>query len=303
VSESEGPRRFDIPVDGGILAVYEFGAGTDAPPVIAAHGITSNSFSWRAVARALQGRARLIALDLRGRGASRELAPPYGTSAHAQDVLAVLDALALDRAVLIGHSLGGYIVARVGAERPDRVAQLVLVDGGLTAPGAQDVDPQAFADALLGPALARLRMTFATPQAYYDWWRAHPALSDGQVADDDLVAYADHDLVGSEPELRSGVNEEAVRADAGELALLGTFAHRLELPARLLCAPRGLQNEPNPMQPIEMVEAWAADDSERRRALLVPDVNHYTITMSQAGAAFVADQIADAVAAALTRSA
>ena len=56
-------------------------------------------------------------------------------------------------------------------------------------------------------------------------------------------------------------------------------------------------DDPNPMQPLALVEHWAAGDPQRRRAIPVPDVNHYTIAWGAHGAAMVADAIAAAVTA------
>jgi hypothetical protein len=115
------------------------------------------------------------------------------------------------------------------------------------------------------------------------------------VADEDLLAYADHDLVGYEPELRSSVSEAAVRGDAADLFEMGEPAHRLEVPTTLMCAPRGLLDDPNPMQPLELVEAWAAEAPAQRLAIQVPDINHYTIVLGR-GAATVAGTIISALA-------
>jgi pimeloyl-ACP methyl ester carboxylesterase len=284
----EGP--LEVEVDGGRLATYRFGGAE--PAVLAVHGITSSSRAWVAVARRLQGKCSLVAPDLRGRGRSNELTGPYGVEAYVRDLLAVLDAYGIDRCLVVGHSLGAYILARLAADHPKRVRGAVLVDGGLTIPGIDGADPQAFIEAFLGPTLARLKLTFPTREAYHDWWRSHPALAGkDEVADADLAAYADHDLVGKAPELRSAVREEAVRTDAGELFEIGEPAHRLTVPATLLCAARGLIDDPNPMQPLELVEAWAAEDPDRRRAVLVPDVNHYTITLGAAGAEAVSSAV------------
>jgi pimeloyl-ACP methyl ester carboxylesterase len=285
--------RLDVDVPGGRLAAFRFGAArADAPAVLAVHGITANSHAWRPVARALGDRAALIAPDLRGRARSSELPGPYGMAAYVADLLALLDRLDLQRSVVVGHSLGAYAVARLAADHPARVRAAVLVDGGLTIPGIEDVDPQAFIEAFLGPAVARLRMRFKSHDAYHDWWRAHPAMAGSDVADADLVAYADHDLVGEAPELHSSVSQETVRADAAELFEIGAAAHRMRVRASLLCAPRGLQNDPNPMQPLPLAREWAEEAPEQRRALLVDGVNHYTITLGAAGAAAVADVIA-----------
>jgi pimeloyl-ACP methyl ester carboxylesterase len=128
--------RIDVPVRGGSLAAFRFGApDPDATLVLAAHGITANSRSWLPVARALDGRAQLIAPDLRGRGESRSLPEPFGMAAHAADLVAVLDHVGAERAVLAGHSMGAYVAARVGADHPNRLEAAVLVDGGLVLPG------------------------------------------------------------------------------------------------------------------------------------------------------------------------
>lgn len=288
--------RFDIPVSGGSLALFRLGTGPGAAePVIAVHGITANSHAWLAVDRALEGRAALLAVDLRGRGASSGLPGPYGMEAYARDLLAVLDACDLERAVLVGHSLGAYAVARLAADHPERVRAAVLVDGGLTNPAIADVDPEPFLAAFLGPALARLELTFVDREAYHAWWRAHPALAGSDVADSDLVAYADHDLGGSAPELHSTVAKDAVRADAHELFEMGKPAHRLAVPVEMLRAPRGLQDEPTPMIAPELAAAWAAEAPAQRRVTDVPDVNHYTLVMGRAGARAVAQAIVRAL--------
>lgn len=292
-------ERIDVAVDGGSLAAFRLAAATGrdgAEHVLAVHGTTANSQAWLAVARQLAGRAEILAPDIRGRGRSNGLGPPYGMAAHARDMLAVLDHFGLERAVVAGHSLGAYIVARVAAQHPERVRALVLVDGGLTIPGLDVDDPQAVLAAVLGPALARLKMTFPTRQAYRDWWRRHPAFAGSDVSDEDLIAYADHDLVGEEPHLQSAVNEDSVRADAGELLRWGEAANQLTVSARLLCAPRGMLNDPNPIQPLAVARAWAAKSPGLRGATQVPGVNHYTIVMGNSGAKVVADAVADALA-------
>ncbi|MGI8430153.1 MAG: alpha/beta fold hydrolase [Solirubrobacteraceae bacterium] len=295
MAEALTTQRLDLKVAGGTLAAFRFGGlRVGGPTVVAAHGITSSSRAWSAVARALSGRATLVAPDLRGRGASSELPGPFGLATHVADLLALLDDLSLDRAVLVGHSLGAYIVARLAVEHPERVSSVVLIDGGLTIPGLERANPQAFIEAFLGPALARLTLSFPDREAYRDWWRAHPAFAAGDVADSDLVAYADHDLVGEPPRLRSSVCAQAVRADAAELLEVGAAAHRLTVPANLLCAPRGLLDDPNPVIPLGLARSWAARAPAQRRATLVEGANHYTITLGARGAAAAADALAAA---------
>jgi pimeloyl-ACP methyl ester carboxylesterase len=288
--------RINVAVAGGELAAYRLGSErSDAPTVLAVHGITATSFAWLSCAAALADDVSLIAVDLRGRGDSGSLPGPFGLDAHVEDLVAVLDTLALERPVVLGHSMGAYIAARLGVRHPDRVSRLVLVDGGLTIAGSADVDPEPFMRAFLGPSLARLEMTFESVDAYAKWWRSHPAINGSDIDTEVLRRHAGHDLVGDPPALRSSVNPDVLRPDGGDV-LRSDDAHRLGLPAVLLCAPRGMVNDPNPMQPLKLVRAWAAEDPERRRALQVPDVNHYTITLGAAGAAAVAAQVRAAVA-------
>lgn len=292
MSAAVSTRRLEVEVSGGRLAAFAFGSAEEAgATVVAVHGITANSHAWRPVARALAPHAAVVACDMRGRAESGGLPPPFGVGAYAADVLALIEALELDRPLVVGHSLGAYVCARLAAEHPERVRGVVLVDGGLEIPGTEGVDPQEFVRAFLGPALARLRMRFESRDAYRQWWREHPALAHGDVEDDDLAAYADHDLIGSEGDFRSSVSEEAVRADADELFEIAAAAHRLRVPATLLCAPRGLVDDPNPMQPLSTALAWVAEAPEQREALEVQGVNHYTIALAPAGAAAVAEAV------------
>ena len=295
---TDSAARTDVAVSGGALATYRLGDRTaQAPGVLAIHGITSNSRAWLAVAGALDGAAWLAAVDLRGRGASNQLPAPFGIAAHVADMVAVLDHLQLERATVVGHSLGAYIAAGLAAAHPDRIGRLVLVDGGLSIPAAREADPDAFMQAFLGPTLARLRMTFTDRDAYRGWWAGHPALAGADIDPELLAAYADYDLTGSEPELRSSVNPDSIGPD-GRDVIVARDAEKLAVAAILLCAPRGMVDDPNPMQPLEIVSAWAGADPQRRRARQVADVNHYTIVFGRRGAQAVAAEISAAVGSA-----
>ena len=285
--------RLDIPVTGGTLAAFRFGsAPDDAPLVLAVHGITGNAYYWLPVARVLGERVRFVSVDLRGRGDSRELPGPFGTAAHAADLVSTLDHLGEDTALVTGHSLGAYITARFAVDHADRLSAAVLVDGGLPIPGSENVDPQVFLDAFLGPTLQRLGMRFTDLDAYLAFWHAHPAFAGKPIPTEDLAAFAEHDLTGEPPELRSTVAEAAVRGDAAELHSFGSRSYAIKAPATMLAAPRGLQDNPEPMLPLALAQEWAAGAPELRRAVAVPDCNHYTIVMG-AGAELVAAAIAD----------
>ena len=125
------------------------------PTVRAVHGITANGLSWGVVARHLAGRVTLLAPDLAGRAGSRDEPGPYGLARHADDVVALLDERGVERAVVAGHSMGGYVAALAAVRHLDRVSSLVMVDGGLSLmPPGTDVN--AYLISVLGPAIARL---------------------------------------------------------------------------------------------------------------------------------------------------
>src|ERR1700761_2140087 len=169
----------DVPVAGGTLLVATAGPppGPQVPVVLAVHGITGSHRSWSPVVRNLGPDVSVLAPDLRGRGGSATLPPPYGMAAHVADLIAVLDHLGLERTVCAGHSMGAYVTNRLAAAAPERVAGAVLVDGGPALPRPAGIDADTLLAAVLGPALARLAMTFDSPEAYREFWRAHPAFA------------------------------------------------------------------------------------------------------------------------------
>lgn len=279
---------FDLPVAGGPLHVGQWGDGKNV--VVAAHGITGNHRSWQAVARALGPDVSLVAPDLRGRGLSSKLPGPFGMRAHADDLVAVLDHLGLEKAVLAGHSMGAYVATVAATTDASRWSSVILIDGGAALPLPRGVDPAAMLAGVLGPALARLEMTFADRAAYHDFWRAHPALTEPGAWTEDTEAWLDHDLNGTEPELRSSASLDAVRFDGTELLTdrgVRRAFHDLKQPVVLLRAPRGLLNQVPPLLPDELIDPLRARWPVHLE-MLVENTNHYTIILSRRGARTVA---------------
>jgi hypothetical protein len=171
------------------------------------------------------------------------------------------------------------------------VSQLLLVDGGLPLELPPGVDESQI-DATLGPAVARLAMTFPSREAYRDFWHAHPAFRDEPPVN--LDEYADYDLIGVAPELHPRPAPDAVRQDSRELYGDEVVVDALATldGATLLTAPRGLQNETPGLYSPAALARWQSV-VPGLSIEEIPDVNHYTIVMGERGAA--------AVAAALTR--
>jgi pyruvate dehydrogenase E2 component (dihydrolipoamide acetyltransferase) len=114
-----------LEVDGAWLRIRQRGEGTAT--VVMVHGFGSRLDAYEPVQRRLAAHARTIAIDLRGFGKSERPDTDYGPERHARDVLAVMDALAIDNAVLVGHSYGGGVVLQLANIAPTRVSSLVLV--------------------------------------------------------------------------------------------------------------------------------------------------------------------------------
>jgi pimeloyl-ACP methyl ester carboxylesterase len=278
-------RLLDVPVDGGELRVLQWGTGKRV--AIAVHGITASAMSWQAVARQMPPGWTLAAPDLRGRGFSAHLPGPYGLERHAADVTAVMRHFGGlgARPVLAGHSMGAYVALLARDAHPGLARRLVLVDGGLPLPVADGLDAEAALEAGLGPAIARLRQTFPSTEAYLEFWRAHPALADHWTAD--VEAYARYDLTGEPPSMRSRVVEAVVGPDSRDVLADKPFADalgRLTQPTPLLTAPAGFLGDPPGLFPPDLVAAWA-ERVPQLRPQLIPDVNHYTIVFDKRAAA------------------
>lgn len=280
----------DVPVTGGALRVGRWGTGPRI--VVGVHGVTASLMSLVPVARHLGDDFTLIAPDLRGRGGSADLPGPFGMAAHAADCAAVLDHLGTGPVTLVGESMGGFVGVVLAARRPDLVERLVLVDGGLPLPMPEGVDPDTLIDVVLGPAVARLRQTFESVEAYLDFWRVHPALQEDWS--DDIEAYLRYDLTGDAPALRSRVSEAAVRADGAENlvdpGLVPDALAAIQCDVTMLRATRGLLNQVPPLYPDEVVQPWRAV-VPRFADEVVDDTNHYTIAFGERGAKTIADHM------------
>lgn len=98
------------------------------PAIVLLHGTSANHAVWEPVAEALSAHATVIALDQRGHGRSDKPETGYTGPDFAGDVVTVLDALGIERAIVGGHSLGGRNAWLAGALHPGRVAAVVVVD-------------------------------------------------------------------------------------------------------------------------------------------------------------------------------
>ena len=120
----------------GNLAVAVNDAG-DGPPVVLLHGLACGKRMWFHQTLALRNRFRVIAYDQRGHGLTDApaVATDYSAAHLTRDLVGVLDTLKIERAAIVGFSLGGGPALVLAATKPERVSRLVLADVGA---GADD---------------------------------------------------------------------------------------------------------------------------------------------------------------------
>jgi 3-oxoadipate enol-lactonase len=112
---------------GGIRIVYRVTGAPDAPPMVLLHALGEQNTSWAPVTAKFAERFRVFALDLRGHGHS-DWPGTYSFELMRDDVVAVLDELALDKVTLVGHSMGGTVAYLIAEEQPGRVQRLIVED-------------------------------------------------------------------------------------------------------------------------------------------------------------------------------
>ena len=125
-AELPGPKVTEryAEVDGIQLYCVEAGEGR---PLIFLHPLGWDHRSWEREIQSLSAEYRLIACDARGHGKSSKPPGPYSMNRFRDDFSAQLDALGIDKACIVGLSLGGMIAQYLAVQQPDRVAALVLV--------------------------------------------------------------------------------------------------------------------------------------------------------------------------------
>ena len=258
-------------VNGVALAVHEWpGKG---PALVCVHGLTANHSCWASMADLLAPDFRLIAYDLRGRGESGKPESGYSLEHHCKDLLGLLDAFGLRKAVIMGHSLGAHIGLRFAALYPARVSKLVLVDGGL--------DVRAEVLDSLAPAINRLGMEFPSLEMFLQLIRSLP-MFEGRW-NDYLERYFRYD-VETLPSgaVRSKVAKHAIEEELRNLQRerLWALHHRVKCPTLIFRAPDGLLTPTDCLMTQEEGRAMVAG-IPKAKLVVVPRTNHYTVLLGQ----------------------
>jgi pimeloyl-ACP methyl ester carboxylesterase len=229
----------------------------------------------------------VIAPDLRGRGLSGKPPQGYGVSIHAADLLALLDALNIHQADIVGHSLGAVIAMYLGAVHPARVRKLVMIDAG-------GKIPEDTAQAI-GASVARLGASYPSLDAFLDLMRQLPMITEWTPLWENYFRYdaevrPDGTVASRVP--RSAIEEESLALALTRSEALPDLIHK---PTLLIRATVGLLGPDRGL-------ILPRDEAERVRDIIagcqlveIADTNHYTIV--------TVPPFADAVSAFLAASA
>ena len=262
------------------LRTTEWGREGAPNAALLVHGLTGRAGAFEALSEELDpaggipgGAWRFVAPDLRGRGASREITEGEGgIPEHVRDLLALLDREGLERVVFVGHSLGAMIGVHLAAEHPERLAGLVLIDGGA------DVTEEI--RALTSPAVERLQRSYPSREAYVEFVRGLPVFGDRW--DKRLERYFAGDVYEENGEWRPLADREAVGRDGEKLPgfPLNERHPQIRCPTLVLLSTVGLLNPE---------EGFILPPAEARRMeqvipacelVEVEDTNHYDVLYS-----------------------
>lgn len=128
----EAPRSLHFELRDTRLHALQWGDDA-APPLLLVHGMRAHARWFTTVGPALAPRYRTLAVDLRGHGCSAHTSP-YGIDVYADDIAQLVEALAPQRPLLVGHSMGGRVTSHAAARLGSKVRGLVLIDSYLGPP-------------------------------------------------------------------------------------------------------------------------------------------------------------------------
>jgi pimeloyl-ACP methyl ester carboxylesterase len=154
------PSRFAT-VEG--IRVHYKSLGTGRSAVVLVHCWACDIGVWREQVPALDGRVRVLAIDLPGHGRSDKPVRAYSMAFFAKAVNAVMESAAVDRAILVGHSMGVPVVREMARQFGPKVQAVVLIDGWLVSPGLDSAAIERQVKLFEGPELARSFEQMITP--------------------------------------------------------------------------------------------------------------------------------------------
>lgn len=249
------------------LAVWE-GGGKE---VLCVHGLTANCRCWDVIASALAPIHQVTAMDLRGRGLSDKPPKGYSEEHHLRDVRCLMDDLGLEKGVLMGHSLGGYVSMALAARHPERVEGLILLDAG------GDLSQEQWDKVTLAikPSLERLEQVFPSFDACVEAMKQVRFFQPWSPA---IEAYFRYDLEEVEGGARSRIQLAHILEEVSNKRETGAaqFYPEISCPVLVLRATEGMLVQDDILLPEGAVERMLRE-IPRAKCVDVEGTNHYAI--------------------------
>jgi pimeloyl-ACP methyl ester carboxylesterase len=239
--------------------------------ILCIHGITANCRCWDVMAEVLSPRHRILAMDLRGRGHSEAPASGYSIEHHCKDILAILDDLGVDNAVIMGHSLGAFIGLAFAAEYPDRVNRLILVDGA----GKLSQEQFNYVFEAIKPSLDRLGRVFPSADAYIELMKSAPYMHPWSSAIEEYYLYELEEVQGG---VKCNIDPTHIQIEAENVRKVepDVFYSKIHCNALILKATEGIISQNDLLLPEPVVNRMEKEIPNAKR-FDVEGVNHYGI--------------------------
>ena len=171
--EPERPAGRSLPLDELVpleeITMHVVDWPGEEPTIVAIHGSAGHAYGLTALGERLAPDVRFIAVDLRGHGFSDKPPSGYGVEEHVEDLLQLIDALRLQRPILLGHSIGGAIATFAVQAGRDAFGGLILFDAVVG--DRRFVEGASFVVDAWGPSLEQ---RFAAFDEYHSRWGAEP---------------------------------------------------------------------------------------------------------------------------------
>jgi 2-succinyl-6-hydroxy-2,4-cyclohexadiene-1-carboxylate synthase len=252
-----------VPINGITLHVEQFGAGR---PLLLLHGFTGSAATWTPFADHFTPHFRTISPDLIGHG--RSSSPPdaerYSMEHCVADLLALLDALWVDRTHVLGYSMGGRVALHLAAAAPDRVGALVLES---SSPGIADAAERAArvaADGALAQSIERDGL-----EAFVDRWERLPLFASQSGLSQEVRARLRAQRLRNDPR---GLANSLRGMGAGRQAPLWDRLAALDVPTLLIAGELDAKYRALAGQMLAKLP--------NARAVIVPDAGH-TVHLEQ----------------------
>ena len=228
------------------LAYEERPGPADAATIVFVHGLGGSFHSWWAQLEACHQRGhRAVAYDQRGAGLSSKPAGPYSVELWTEDLVRVLEALDVERPVLVGHSVGCMVAEHVCVRLGDRIGGLVTIGGALR---WRDEAAPVFEE--------RVRLAHAGRMDEIATTVAQTGLSESRRREDPVLAGLFRSAIAS--------NDPAAYAECSAATAVG----RMIDPDRVACPTLACCGEHDPVTPTTFAEAIAAAIPEATTAVV-----------------------------------